>query len=73
MSIPTQLCVPSGFDGRTGSEVSMDHIFFQGVLAAITLIGGGAGDGVVRAGARCEPGFFSAQGPSFPCSNQSQN
>lgn len=73
VSIPMQLCVPSGFDRRTGSEVSMDHIFFQGVLAAITLVGGGAGDGVVRASAWCEPGFSSAQGPSLPCSNQGQN
>ena len=54
VSNPMQLCVPSGFDRRTGSEVSMDHIFFQGVLAAITLVGGGAGDGVVRASAGCE-------------------
>ena len=66
-----QLCVPSGFDRRTGSEVSMDHIFFQGVLAAITLVGGGAGDGVVRASAGVS--FSSAQGPSLPCSNQGQN
>ena len=35
------LSVPSGFGGRTGSEGSMDHVFPQGVLAAITVVGGG--------------------------------
>ena len=42
-SIPMHLWlyVPSSFGGRSGSKVSMDRIFFQCVLAAITLVGGG--------------------------------
>ena len=52
------LSVPSGFDGRGGSEVSTGHIFPQDVLAAITLVGDGAGVGVARARARCEPGLL---------------
>ena len=35
-----------------------NHIFPQGVLAAITLVGGGAGDGGARAGARSEVGLL---------------
>ena len=34
--------------------MSMSHIFPQGMLAAITLLGGGARDEGTRAGARCE-------------------
>lgn len=30
------LCVPIGFGGRTGSLISMSHVFPQSVLAAIT-------------------------------------
>ena len=52
------LCVLSGFDGRAGSEMSKGHIFPQGMLAAITLIGGGAGDGGARARARCDLGLL---------------
>ena len=48
------LHVPSGFGGRTGSEMSMGCVFTWGVLAATTLMGGRAGDGGARAGARCE-------------------
>ena len=33
------------------------HIFPQGVLAAITLVGGGAGDGGAKAGTGCEAGL----------------
>ena len=43
------LHVPSRFGGRAGSDVSRSHIFPQGVLAAITLVGGGAGDEGARA------------------------
>ena len=32
-------------------------IFLQGVLAALLSVGGGAGDGVARAGAACEVGL----------------
>ena len=56
----SQYClhVPSGFDGRAGSEVSMNHIFPQRVLVAITLVGGGAGNGGARARARCGLGLL---------------
>ena len=45
---------------RTGSEVNTGCVFPRGVLAATTLVGGGAGVGGARARARCKPGF-SAQ------------
>lgn len=35
------LCVPSGFGGRTESEVTLGHMFPQGVLAVMTLVRGG--------------------------------
>ena len=35
------LHVPSGFGGRAGSKVSTGQIFAYGVLAVITLVGGG--------------------------------
>ena len=35
----------------------MKPIFLQGVLAALLLVGGGAGDGGARAGAACEVGL----------------
>ena len=52
------LRVPGGFDVRARSEVSSSHILPQSVLAAITLVGGGARDEGVRARARCEPGLL---------------
>ena len=52
-----RLCVPHGFGGRAGSEVSTSHVFPQGVLAAIISVGGGTGDGGARARARCESGL----------------
>ena len=45
------LYVPSGFCWRAGSEVSLGHKFPQGLLAAITLVGGGARDGGTRVSA----------------------
>ena len=42
------LHVPGGVCGRTGSEVSTNHIFPQNELAAIILVGVGAGDGEAR-------------------------
>ena len=51
------MCEPSGFGGRAGCEVSTSQFFHQGVLAAITLLGGQAGDwqeGTTARG-RCEP------------------
>ena len=52
------LRVPNGFGGRAGSDVSMSHIFPQGVLSAITLVGGWAGDGGARTRANCDPGLL---------------
>ena len=46
------LHVPSGYGRRARSDVSKSHIFPQGVLAAISLVEGGAGDGRARARAR---------------------
>ena len=43
----------SGFVERTASEMSTSHIFPQGVLAAIPLVGGGA-----TARARCDLGLL---------------
>ena len=55
---PYSLHVPSGFGGRAGSDVSMSLILPHGVLAALTMVGCGAGDGGSRARARCEPGLL---------------
>lgn len=33
------LCVPSGFGGKAGSEVGMGHVFLQGELVAMALLG----------------------------------
>ena len=52
------LRVPSGFGGRAGSAVSTSHVFPQGVLAAITLVGSRAGDAEARAGAKCKSGLL---------------
>ena len=54
------------FVGRDGSEVNVGHVFPQGVLAVITLLGGGAGDGGARSRARCEQSFSCAQWLSPP-------
>ena len=49
------LHVPSGFGGRVGPEVSTGHIFPSGLMAVITLVGGGTGDRGVRARAGTSP------------------
>ena len=41
----------NAFGGRAGFDVDASHVFPQNVLAAITLVSGGAGD---RAGLGCE-------------------
>ena len=46
--------VSNAFGRRAGFDEDASHIFPQGVLAAMTLVGGGAGDGGARA--RCEAG-----------------
>ena len=52
------LCVPRGFGEKAGYDMSTSHIFPQDVLAALTLVRGGAGDRVAKARVRCESGFF---------------
>lgn len=47
------LHVPSGFGGRGGSEVNTVCVSPQGALAAIALVGDGAGVGGARATVRC--------------------
>lgn len=49
----SSLCVPSGFGGRAESDMNEVHIFFQGVLAAITSAGDRTGDIWARARAGC--------------------
>ena len=52
-SVPIQ-SVPCDFNGRAGSDVSTSHILPHTVLAAITLVGVGAGDGGAKARPKCE-------------------
>ena len=54
-SVGVSLCslhVPSGFGGRAGADKHVSYVFTQGVLAAITMVGGGAGDRGARTRAR---------------------
>ena len=51
------LLVPSGFAGRDGFDVNTSDVFPQGVLPAVFLVVGGAGEGGARARARCEVGL----------------
>ena len=67
---PYRLLVPSTFDGRTGFDVDANHIFPQGVLAALTLVGCGAGNGGTRAAQGVRWDFLSAQWLSPPCQGQ---
>ena len=43
-----KVCVPSAFGGRAGFDMDASHLFPQGVLAAITLLGGGGKRGKRR-------------------------
>ena len=52
----------SGFDGRTGFDLNTSHVFPQGVLSAIILLGGGVRDEGPEPGV--SQGFPSAQWPS---------
>ena len=51
-----RLCAPSAFGGRAVFNVDASHFFLYGVLAAIILVGGVAGDGGATACAGCELG-----------------
>ena len=42
---PYCLCVLSGFGGRAGFDVNTSHACLQAVLAVITLVAGGSGEG----------------------------
>ena len=55
---PLSPCVPSDFGGITGSELSISHVFPQYALPAISLVEGGAVDGVSRARIRWELEFL---------------
>ena len=48
------LFVPSDLDGRSGFGMNRSYVFPKGVLAAIALAEGGAGNGGATVGARCE-------------------
>ena len=53
LECPYTHCVcPVPFGGRAGYNRDASHVFPQGVLTAIILVGGGAGNGGVRAAAR---------------------
>ena len=54
---PCRLHVPSVFGVRTGFDVDASHVFPQGLLATITLIGGVVDAGGARACAGCEAGL----------------
>lgn len=53
-----RLHVPSVFSGRAGFDTGAYHIFPQGVLAPVTLVGGVAGDGGARACTGYEMGLL---------------
>lgn len=44
-----RLHVPNAFGGRTGFDKDASHLFPQGVLVAITFVGGKDGDRRARA------------------------
>lgn len=47
-----RFCVPSASGGRVEFDVNASHIFPQGVLATLTLVGVVAGEGRARARTR---------------------
>ena len=55
------LCISSAFGGSAGFNVDTCHIFPQCVPAALTLVGGGAGDGGARFGVSMKQNFSSSQ------------
>ena len=56
-----RLHVPNAFGGRAGFDMDESHVFPQSVLAAITWVESGPGDGGATAGAGCGVGLPSAQ------------
>lgn len=59
------LLVPSGFGGRAGFDINIGHLFPQGELPAVTLVGGGTGVG--WATDNVSRGFSSAQWLTLLC------
>lgn len=53
-----RLQVPNAFHGRDGFVVDVSHVFLQGVLADIILVGSGVGDGGPRARQRYVEGLL---------------
>lgn len=51
------LCEPSTFRGRADFDVDDCHIFPQGMLTTISIVVSDTGDGLARAGIRCEAGL----------------
>ena len=64
--------VTFGFCEIVGSEVSMGHIYPQGMLAATTLVGGRTGGGGVEPEPDVSWGFSCAQWQSPPYQGQGQ-
>lgn len=63
-SVPLQtLCAPYLWWGA-GFDVDSTHVFPQGVLAVITLVGSVAGDKEAKACTECKEDFLSIQCPS---------
>ena len=61
-SILIHLQGSSDFDSRAGFDLNTSHVFLQGVLSAIILLGGGVRDEGPEPGV--SQGFPSAQWPS---------
>lgn len=64
--------MPSGFCRRAESKVSMGHVFPQGVLIAVNLVGGGAKMEGLEPELGISWGFPSVQWPSLPYQVQGQ-
>ena len=50
----TPLYLPTAFDGRAGFDENASHVFLQGVLASMPLVGDMTHEGGARGYARCE-------------------
>ena len=53
----SRLHLPNPFGRSAGIDVDTIHIFLQGMVTTIILVGGVAGDGGARAGSRCKAGL----------------
>ena len=60
------MCIPSGFHAGTRFVVNKIHVFPQGVLTVITLVGGGAVEGGSREESGVSQSFPFAQWLSLP-------